>query len=170
MTTVVGEQLYAQRVLSDKNEWLALSGQDLGVSRPFTITQNDVNLFGAVTRDSQWIHIDPRRAKESSPFGGTIAHGFYTLSLATSLLFSVIEVDRNTTTIVNCGLNELKFLNPVPVGSQIQLAVRVDSVVPKRSGVFVTFGLEMRVLDGQGDYKSAFVAQLVFLYVDAVQL
>ncbi len=160
MTTAVE---YETRVLSDRAELFSLVDEEVGVSAPFEITQARVNLFAAATEDFQWIHVDERRAREFGPFGGTIVHGYLTLALVPKLLFQVVEL--RDTTVINAGVRELKFLSPVRVGSSVQLSVCVEEVTQRRSGIFVTYNLVMRVI---GQERPAFTGKIDFVYSDAV--
>jgi acyl dehydratase len=93
-------------------------GQEVGVSPWIEIAQERIDLFAKATEDFQWIHVDPARAKDS-PFGGTIAHGFLTLSMLPKLSESTFEFsDRKMG--VNYGLNKVRFTSPVPVGAKIR--------------------------------------------------
>jgi acyl dehydratase len=93
-------------------------GQECGVSPWVEITQARIDEFARATEDFQWIHVDPARAK-SSPFGGTIAHGFLTLSMLPKLSESTFEFsDRKMG--VNYGLNKVRFTAPVPAGAKIR--------------------------------------------------
>ena len=96
----------------------ACVGQDVGVSPWHTITQTQIDAFAAATLDSQWIHVDPVRAKEG-PFQSTIAHGFLTLSLLPHCLAQTLEVLEASTTI-NYGLNKVRFTSVVPVNAQLR--------------------------------------------------
>src|SRR3982751_45968 len=96
-------------------------GKEIGPGEWHEITQERVDLFAESTGDHQWIHVDPERAKDG-PFGGTIAHGFLTLSLAPALLGEVLAVP-GATFVVNYGLNRVRFPAPVPVGSKVRMAV-----------------------------------------------
>lgn len=96
----------------------ALVGQEIGVSRWFEIDQARVDRFADVTEDWQYIHVDPVAAA-SSPLGGTIAHGYLTLSLLTPMAFDVVPSVAGAEMLVNYGMNSLRFLSPVPVGSRI---------------------------------------------------
>ena len=89
-------------------------GQELGTSDWHEVTQSDVNTFADVTGDHQWIHVDPDRAR-STPFGGTIAHGYYTLSLAPGLGEQIFAF-QGFAFAVNYGLNRVRFPAPLPVG------------------------------------------------------
>lgn len=136
-----------------------LVGEDLGVSRTITMSQERINGFAEVTEDRQWIHLDAERAAET-PFGGTIAHGFLTLSLASALIFDVIDVDGAT--VINYGLDKVRFTAPVPSGSDIEMAVTVGSVSECRGGYQVSFDLEFR---NPGAERPACLAALIFRYI-----
>jgi len=93
-------------------------GEEVGVSPWVEIAQDRIDLFARATDDFQWIHVDPKRAKDS-PFGGTIAHGFLTLSMLPNLSEATFEFsDRKMG--VNYGLNKVRFTAPVPAGSRIR--------------------------------------------------
>jgi acyl dehydratase len=96
----------------------ACVGRDVGVSDWLVVTQEQVNLFAQATGDHQWIHTDPERAA-AGPFGGTIAHGFLTLSLLPRFFETALSITRSSMG-VNYGLNKVRFTAPVPVGSQLQ--------------------------------------------------
>ncbi len=108
------------------DELRALAGIDLGGSDWFEVTQDRVNLFADATDDHQWIHTDPERAL-SGPFGGTIAHGYLTLSLLIPLFNELLEV-RGVKMSVNYGLEKVRFPAPVRVGGKIRLLGTVDGV------------------------------------------
>jgi acyl dehydratase len=99
-------------------ELAACVGQDVAVSDWLTITQEQINQFAEATGDRQWIHIDPERAK-AGPFGAPIAHGFLTLSLLPQFFASALHVTQ-TRMGVNYGLNKVRFMSPVPVGSELR--------------------------------------------------
>ena len=136
-----------------------LVGEDLGVSRTITMSQERINGFAEVTEDRQWIHLDAERAAET-PFGGTISHGFLTLSLASALIFEVIDVDGAT--VINYGLDKVRFTAPVPSGSDIEMAVTVGSVSECRGGYQVSFDLQFR---NPGAERPACLAALIFRYI-----
>ena len=105
-----------------------LVGQELAVSDWITVTQQQIDLFADATGDHQWIHVDPERAK-SGPFGGTIAHGFLTLSLLPRMVESALEI-RNQRMSVNYGLNRVRFPAPVPAGSRLRARVTLLECQP----------------------------------------
>jgi acyl dehydratase len=99
-------------------ELSALVGQEVAVSDWVVVTQERVNQFAQATGDHQWIHVDVDKAR-SGPFGGTIAHGFLTLSLIPCFFESALTV-LETRMGVNYGLNRVRFMSPVPVGSRLR--------------------------------------------------
>lgn len=141
------------------DEFHTLVGQQIGYSEWETVTQERVNLFADATDDHQWIHVDPERAKDG-PFGGPIAHGYLTLSLAPVLLNRVLTVEKMTFG-VNYGCNKVRFPSPVPVGTDLRMGVTVAEVEEVGGGVQVTFDLVFEVKDAP---KPACVAQVVYRY------
>jgi acyl dehydratase len=101
-------------------------GNELGVSGFHAVTQDIIDRFADVTGDHQWIHTDPERAS-ASPFGGTIAHGYFTLSLAPTLLTEVLPLDQFAMG-VNYGLDKLRFPAPLRVGDRVRARVALEAV------------------------------------------
>src|SRR3954465_14848959 len=106
------------RTIDGIDELKAAEGETLGTSDWHEVTQDAINDFADVTGDHQWIHVDTERAKDP-PFGGTIAHGYYTLSLAPTLSNEIFSMD-GFAFAVNYGLNKVRFPAPVPVGSKVR--------------------------------------------------
>src|SRR3954467_15994878 len=98
-------------------------GEEVGVSDWHLVTQEAINEFAEVTGDHQWIHVDAERAKDT-PFGGTIAHGYYTLSLAPMFTAQVLSLE-GFAFAVNYGLNKVRFPAPVPVGSRVRMTAEL---------------------------------------------
>ena len=116
-------------IFDSPRELLGKEDQVLDTSAWLTIDQHRIDQFAEVTGDRQWIHVDPERAR-SGPFGTTIAHGYLTVSLIGTFLPQIIDV-RNFSMGVNVGVDGLRFLAPVPVGSRIRasgIIVKVDEV------------------------------------------
>lgn len=134
-------------------------GEVLGCSRWHTVEQADANAFGATTRDEQWIHTDPQRAAEG-PFGRTIAHGYLTLSLATSLVDEVFVVS-DATFVVNYGLDRVRFPAPLPLGAQVRAEVGLSGLKEIAGGVQVTLHLVYEVV---GQDKPCCVADVLLRY------
>ena len=110
------------------SELSALVGQEVAISEWITVTQERVDQFAQATGDHQWIHVDQERAK-NGPFGGTIAHGFLTLSLIPSFFESAMHV-LETRMGVNYGLNRVRFIGPVPVGSRLRASLTLLKAEP----------------------------------------
>jgi acyl dehydratase len=138
----------------------SLAGKDLGTSRWVEITQDHIDEFAELTGDQQWIHVDPERAK-TSRFGTTVAHGFFTVSLSTVLLYELLEV-QGATTILNYGLNRVRFPAPTLVNSKIRMHVNVPKVEQIGGGWYqTTFAL---TFEREGGSKPVCVAELLFRY------
>jgi acyl dehydratase len=137
-----------------------LIGTHLGHSAGHQVTQERVDLFAEATGDHQWIHVDPERAA-AGPFGGTIAHGYLTLSLGPVLLHDIVTWE-NIRMGVNYGLNKVRFPSPVPVGATLRLgAVLVGAEQLGDGGVQATLELTFEV---EGSPKPACVAELLLRY------
>jgi acyl dehydratase len=133
-----------KRMIQNLEELKKMVGQEIGVSDWHPVTQQAINLFADATLDHQWIHIDVERAKRESPFGGPIAHGYYTLSLAPYLLANVMDVKEKKMG-VNYGLNKLRFTSPVPVPSKVRVRATLASIEEIKGGVQATFNLQFEV-------------------------
>ena len=101
-------------------------GKELGVSDWLPVTQEKINQFAEVTGDDQWIHIDVERAKQS-PFGGTIAHGYYVLSLAPRFSYDMFSFEGFAFGL-NYGCNRVRFPSPMPVGGKVRMRAVLGSV------------------------------------------
>jgi acyl dehydratase len=97
-----------------------LVGTEVGVSDWLTVDQPMIDLFAKATHDHQFIHVDPERALAESPFGGTIAHGFLTLSLLSAMNFDCVPKIREQTMGINYGFDRIRFMSPVKSGSRIR--------------------------------------------------
>ena len=111
------------RTITGLDELKQAEGEDLGTSDWHEVTQEAIDAFADVTGDHQWIHVDPERAKET-PFGGTIAHGYYTLSLAPALNEQIFALE-GFAFAVNYGLNKVRFPAPLPVGSRVRMRAKL---------------------------------------------
>ena len=137
----------------------SLVGTDLGTGAWHEVDQQTVDRFADATGDHQWIHVDPERAA-SGPFGGPIAHGYLTLSLAPVLLAQLLRVE-GVSIGVNYGCNRVRFVSPVPVGQDLRCGATLASVDDIEGGIQVTLDLTMEVRDAP---KPACVAQVVYRY------
>ncbi|MGB7319062.1 MAG: MaoC family dehydratase [Planktotalea sp.] len=95
-------------------------GTEVGVSNWITVDQKMIDEFAKTTQDEQWIHVDPVRAAKETPFGGTIAHGFLTLSLASRFAYDCFSMLPGQVMGINYGMNKLRFLMPVRAGSKLR--------------------------------------------------
>jgi acyl dehydratase len=138
-------------------ELKAYVGRELGPSEWRPVTQEDVDAFAAATGDQQWIHTDPVRAADG-PFGGTIAHGYYTLSLAPVLLEEVLQLDAFAFS-VNYGLNKLRFPAPLKVGESVRLRAELVELEEFAGGAALTVQLTFERSDGD---KPACVATALY--------
>jgi acyl dehydratase len=135
-------------------------GEVLGTSEWHDVTQKDIDDFADATGDHQWIHVDPERAKDT-PFGGTIAHGYYTLSLAPMLSNEIFSMD-GFAFAVNYGLNRVRFPAPVPVGSKVRASAKVAKLEDVPGGAQMTLEL---TFEREGGEKPVCVAEtLVRVY------
>ncbi len=134
----------------------AQTGNEVGVSDWFTVTQEMINQFADATHDHQWIHIDRERAKAESPFGTTIAHGFLTMSLLVKLVGDAVQITAPSKLSVNYGFNRLRFVSPVPSDSRIRARVVLVSVKDVDGGVEICWNVTVEV---EGREKPALVAE-----------
>jgi len=118
------------KLITSIDDATGLVGSELGVSDWLDIDQKRVNDFADVTGDHQWIHVDVERAKAESPYGAPIAHGFLTLSLIPALSKDNFRV-QNAQLVINYGLNKVRFLSAVPVGSRIRVRSELADAVAK---------------------------------------
>jgi acyl dehydratase len=109
-------------------------GRELGLSDWHLIDQDRINAFAECTGDHQWIHVDVDRAKRESPFGGTIAHGYLTLSMLAPLQEEIGVIPEGTRQAINFGLDKLRFLTPVKAGARIRMRVTLLTVEDRGKG------------------------------------
>lgn len=131
-------------------------GKELGCSEWLTVDQERINLFAEATGDFQFIHVDPVKAAKT-PFGGTIAHGFLSLSLIPKLMGDLMVLPEGLKMVVNYGLDSVRFVQPVAVGSNVRLHLKFTDATEKKPGQWllkVTATLEI-----EGQEKPAYVAE-----------
>ncbi|MDN4476814.1 MaoC family dehydratase [Demequina sp. SYSU T00192] len=138
----------------------SLEGRDLGWSDWLEVTQDRVDLFADAVDDHQWIHTDPERARAESPFGGPIAHGFLSLSLATRFWTELLEVD-GVTTKVNYGLDKVRFISPVRVGARVRMNAVVAEVAEIPGGFQLTVDQTIAI---EGGAKPAVAARGLYRF------
>ena len=135
-------------------------GQEIAVSEWIEITQERIDQFAEATDDRQWIHVDAARAAAESPFKTTIAHGFLTLSLVSTLVRRAMSFG-SLRLVINCGLNRVRFIAPVPAGSRIRARFSPASVGETGGGVQITWNI---TIEREGADKPCCVAEWLVRY------
>jgi acyl dehydratase len=135
-------------------------GQEM-VSPWREVTQDQVTGFADITGDRQWIHVDTDRAGRESPFGGTIAHGFFTLALASRLLRDAVGAIDGARMGINYGLNKVRFPAPLPVGSRVRGRCTLRRVDAVDGGVQATWSV---VIERDGSAKPCCAAEWLVRY------
>ena len=146
--------------LAHIQEWV---GRDLGVSEWRTVDQQRIDQFAACTGDHQWIHVDAARAHLESPFGGTIAHGFLTLSLIGRDIHDLLVRPLGVAQALNYGLERARFIAPVKSGARVRTRIRLASAEDKGNGR--TLLRTESTVEIEGENKPALIADALVLAV-----
>lgn len=147
-------------IIKNHHEFEAYLGKEIGTSPWHTITQEQINQFAEATIDHQWIHTDPERAKTESPFNATIAHGYLTVSLLPHFWHQIVDV-QNLKMLINYGIENIKFAQPVVVDTRVRLICQLDAIANLRGITKATIGVKMEI---EGEKKPAYTGAVVFLY------
>jgi len=147
-------------IIKNHAEFESWLGKEIGITPWHTITQEQINMFAEATIDHQWIHTDPERAKNEGPFGGTIAHGYLTVSLLPYFWHQLADV-QNLKMQINYSIENIKFSQPVPVNSRVRLKARLAAIINLRGITKANIGVEMEI---EGVQKPAYTGEVVFLY------
>jgi acyl dehydratase len=142
--------------ISGIDELRAKVGEELGVSDWHEVTQDAINAFADATGDHQWIHVDPERAAQT-PWGSTIAHGLYTLSLGPQFTFEMFTIEGFAFGL-NYGYNKVRFPAPLPVNSRVRMRATLSSVDDVPGGVQLTV---TQAFEREGEEKPVCVAESV---------
>lgn len=145
-------------------ELAARAGEEIGVSDWVLVDQARIDLFADATEDKQFIHVDPERAK-ATPFGGTIAHGFLTLSLLAKMGFEVAPMLDGLVAAVNYGFDKVRFLQPVRAGQRVRGRFKLADVAERDAGRWViryTVNVEI-----EGEQRSALIADWLCVQITA---
>jgi acyl dehydratase len=132
--------------------------RELGTSAWHSVEQRSVDLFAEATGDHQWIHVNPEAAA-AGPFGGTIAHGYLSLSMLPMLMAEVLSVE-GATMGVNYGIERVRFTAPVPTGSDVRLHAKLLSAERRGEGVLYRVGVQIEI---RGAEKPALVGEVLYL-------
>ncbi|MDA8692464.1 MaoC family dehydratase [Saprospiraceae bacterium] len=140
--------------IQDLNAYIS---KEIGLTDWIEIQQSDINTFGQLTQDEQWIHVDVDRAKKESPFGTPVAHGFMILSYASNFVYECLKV-KSVIMGVNYGLNKVRFITPIPVGSKLRARIVLDQldIIPNGAKYFLNITFEL-----EGQEKPCCVAEFI---------
>ena len=138
-------------------------GEEERASDWVLVEQEQINRFGQSTHDMDWLHTNPERARNESPFGGTIAYGFWTVSMLTHLSRKLVGKDYPEGALygINYGFDRLRWVNPVPVGNRIRLRTRLTKITPKDNQRYLV--KSHNEIDVEGSDKPALVADWLFM-------
>jgi acyl dehydratase len=136
--------------------------RELGTSSWHEVTQEQIDKFADATGDHQWIHVDPERAADG-PFGGTVAHGYLTLSMLPMMMSEVVSV-TDAVMGVNYGTERLRFTNPVPCGSRVRLHAKLVRTERRGPSVIWHVGVQVEI---EGKEKPALVGEVVYMAAGA---
>jgi acyl dehydratase len=150
-----------KRILDSPEALKVLVGQEIAVTDWFNVTQERIQQFADATLDHQWIHVDVERARRESPFKTPIVHGFLTLSLLPHFMHQVLEIKQGIRLGVNYGLNRVRFVSPVRVGSNIRARIVLQSLKDVQDGMEAVFNATVEV---EGGEKPCCVAEWVVRY------
>ena len=149
-----------QLIINSYSEFEEYAGKALGASEYHQVSQEQINQFAVATLDHQWIHVDTEKAKKESPFGATIAHGYLSISLLPYLWQQIIQVN-NITMMVNYGIENMKFGQPVVVNSEVRMVAKLKALTDLRGTVKAEVDVVLEIKDSK---KHAFKGVFVFLY------
>jgi acyl dehydratase len=144
----------------------ARAGREIGTSDWLVIDQRRIDAFAEATGDHQWIHVDAERAARDTPYGGTIAHGFLTLSLVSALMRDTVAIGGLRMTI-NYGLNRVRFVSPVPAGSRVRARVALDAVEDVKDATQATWKI---TVEREGADKPALIAEWIVRYYEGAEV
>ena len=148
---------YSLRTVSD------FVGKELGVSNWVQVEQPRIDQFAECTGDHQWIHVDPKRASAESPYGGTIAHGFLTLSMVATMAMEVGIMPADARAGLNYGMDKLRFMAPIKAGARVRCRIELVSAEDKGGGN--TLIKTRNTLEIEGQNKPALVAEMLTMLI-----
>jgi acyl dehydratase len=149
------------REITSLEELRSLTGQEVAVSDWVEVTQERINLFADATGDHQWIHVDVERAKNESPYGTAIAHGFLTLSLLSYLMAETVKIKLPIRMGINYGLNKVRFPSAVMAGSKVRARAALQSLEEIPGGQQLVWNI---TVEREGADKPCCVAEWLVRY------
>ena len=149
------------REITSLEELRSLAGQEVALSDWFEVTQERIDLFAEATGDHQWIHVDVERAKNESPYGATIAHGFLTLSLLSYLMSQTVKIKLPIKMGINYGLNKVRFPSAVLAGSKVRARATLQSLEEITGGQQLIWNI---TVEREGSDKPCCVAEWLVRY------
>ncbi|GAB2707800.1 MaoC family dehydratase [Aliiglaciecola sp. 3_MG-2023] len=139
-----------------------VEGDELGHTDWITIDQQTINQFADSTNDHQWIHVDQARCETESPFGMTIAHGLLSTALMPDAFYHLIELDSAKQTLLNYGIDSLRFLEPVRVNDRIRYHVNLENKTTKSTGILYRFNTQVEI---ENRDKPAMIGKFLMLLI-----
>lgn len=146
----------------DREDLIKLVGQEIGVSSWITIDQAQIDAFAHATNDHQFIHVDPERAKRETPFGGTIAHGFLSLSVLSGLAYEVMPTLNGAAMSINYGFDKIRFLTPVRAGKRVRARFMLSEATMRAPTELLI--RNATTLEIEGEPKPALIADWLGLH------
>jgi acyl dehydratase len=148
-------------ILGSLQELNSYVGKEIATTGWLRMTQERIQQFAEITGDTQWIHVDAERARQESPYGATIAHGFLTLSLATHFLREAVQLPPDVRQVINYGLNRVRFPAPVRAGEKIRARIVLQSFRDLSGSAEAIFDIAMEV---ENSAKPCCVAEWIVRY------
>jgi acyl dehydratase len=145
-----------------REDYAKLVGQELGVSSWHTVDQKQIDTFAEATNDHQFIHVDPERAKRETPFGGTIAHGFLSLSILSGMAYEAMPALEGSIMSINYGFDKVRFLTPVRAGKRVRARFVLAEATQRAPNELLA--RTSTTLEIEGEAKPALVADWLGLH------
>jgi acyl dehydratase len=145
-----------------REDYAKLVGQELGVSSWHTVDQKQIDTFAEATNDHQFIHVDPERARRETPFGGTIAHGFLSLSILSGMAYEAMPALEGSVMSINYGFDKVRFLTPVRAGKRVRARFVLAEATQRAPNELLA--RTNTTLEIEGETKPALVADWLGLH------
>jgi len=139
----------------------ALTGEQIGISDWFQVDQSRIDVFADCTNDHQWLHVDPIRCEQESPYKTTVAHGFLTLSLLSPMHLNASYIPIEAKSVINYGLESVRFMAPVKNGSRVRGVIKLQELTPRGRKMYLI--KTHNTIEIEGEKKPALIAELITL-------